>query len=116
MQSDASRHKRRVRLLALLLGSAIACGGCYTLEQAVPPVADLVGPGDRATASLNRGRVIYITACAKCHSPTPVRAYTKDRWTELIIPKMAGITKLSADDTAALRSYVLAVLKEDGKD
>jgi len=116
MQRDDGHNRKRVRARALQLGAAFACGGCYTLEQAAPPVASLVSPGELATASLNRGRVIYITACAKCHSPTPVRAYTKDRWTELIIPKMAGITKLSADDTAALRSYVLGVLKEDGKD
>lgn len=116
MQRDDGYNRKRVRARALLLGAAFACGGCYTLEQAAPPVATLVSPGELATASLNRGREIYITACAKCHSPTPVRAYARDRWTELIIPKMAVITKLSPDDTAALRSYVLAVLKEDGKD
>lgn len=116
MHSAAGRHKRRVRLRTLLLGAAFACGGCYTLEQAVPPVASLVRPAGQETLILDRGREIYLTSCAKCHSPVPVRSHTAERWDARIIPKMAGLTKLNAEDTSALRSYVLAVLKERGKD
>jgi hypothetical protein len=45
----------------------------------------------------------------------PIQSYTVERWEARIIPKMAGLTKLSAADAAALRSYVLAVLKNTAR-
>ena len=92
----------------LLIVAALA--GCVSLEKAAPPVALLGVTDSRGTSgALERGRLIYITRCAKCHSVEPVTKYSRREWDE-ILPEMAAKTKLNASDDAAVRSYVLAVL------
>ncbi len=96
--------------LGLLVVAALSGGACVSLEEAAPPVGTLPVHARTAPPSqLAHGRDLYITKCAKCHSPEPVRNYSPARWRE-IIPEMAEETKLSDAETAALRAYVFAVL------
>lgn len=73
----------------------------------IAPVAAAPDPSGR----IKQGRDLYITRCAKCHAPEPVRDYSHTEWEE-IIPEMAEETNLSPSETQALRAYVLAVLNE----
>ncbi|MFM7180978.1 MAG: hypothetical protein ACKO2G_05885 [Verrucomicrobiales bacterium] len=98
---------------ALLCGGLVvpvllALGGCESLNQIAPPVAS-IAPGTAATTQLERGRELYITACAKCHSPEPVLDYTESEWLGKILPEMCRLTKLDSADSDAVRAYVLAV-------
>ncbi len=87
--------------LAILLGVA----GCASTDLSrVAPV-----PEAPTTAGVLRGRSIYVTRCAKCHAPEPVRKYSAAQWRE-IIPDMAEETRLSAADTQAVTDYIFAVL------
>jgi mono/diheme cytochrome c family protein len=96
----------------LLLAAAALASGCVSLEMAAPPVNTLAtGASGQRRMLLEQGRNIYITKCAKCHSPEPVRNYSAARWTT-IIPDMARETKLSSPETQAVTSYVLAVLDQ----
>jgi mono/diheme cytochrome c family protein len=61
---------------------------------------------------LERGRDIYVTACAKCHSPEPVRDYSRQEWVGKILPEMIKVTKLGPEDARAVEAYVLAVLQQ----
>ena len=83
---------------------------CVSLEQAAPPVEILGLPlsGSRFI-SMTRGRDIYITRCAKCHSVEPIKKFSPSEW-EQIMPKMVEKTKLTSSDDALVRGYVSAVL------
>jgi mono/diheme cytochrome c family protein len=83
---------------------------CSGLDTGVPPVASLGTAA--ASADVARGRQLYVTSCAKCHSPEPVRRYSAADWQKRILPEMAELTKLTAAETAAVEAYVLAVLAE----
>ncbi len=100
----------RLLSICLPLIATLLIAGCVSLEQAAPPVA-MLGLPEFGTqlASLQKGRVIYITRCAKCHSVEPVKKYTRSDW-DNILPKMAVKTKLTTADDALVRAYVLAVL------
>ena len=62
-------------------------------------------------SQLLHGREIYITKCAKCHSVEPVTKYPLAQWEYDILPEMNEETNLDAEEAAAVRAYVLAVLK-----
>lgn len=96
----------------LLVGVALSGGACMSLEQAAPLVEAL--PMDARTGSaaqLEHGRDIYITKCAKCHSVEPVRKYPLSEWEHEILPEMSEETNLSPDEAAAVRAYVITVLR-----
>lgn len=96
----------------LLLCAALSGGSCISLEQAAPPVEMLPMSARMGTSpQLLHGREIYITKCAKCHSVEPVTKYPLAQWEREILPEMNEETNLSAEEAAAVRAYVLAVLK-----
>lgn len=85
--------------------------GCQSIEQIAPPVAVLSA---KPSGSLQLGRELYITKCAKCHAPEPILKYTVAEWTA-IVADMAEETKLTEHETAAVRDYVMAVLANGGQ-
>ena len=80
--------------------------GCATMDINViaPPVVNGSSP-------LARGRVIYVTKCAKCHAPEPVRNYTLSEWHK-IMPEMVEETNLNAADAADVMAYVKSLVTE----
>lgn len=96
----------------LLLCAALSGSACVSLEQAAPPVEALpmqvrTGP----SSQLLLGRELYITKCAKCHSVEPVTKYPLEQWEHEILPEMNEETNLNAEEAAAVRAYVLTVLR-----
>lgn len=91
-------------MLALMGALSISLASCQmaSLDQIAPL------PTSSSNSTLARGRDIYITKCAKCHSPEPVARYSKTRWHE-IMPEMVEETNLNAEDAAAVMAYVLAI-------
>ncbi len=97
--------------ISLQFTAALLVTGCVSLEQAAPPVAMLgLTTTTSKLASLEQGRNIYITRCAKCHSVEPVQKYSLARWKE-ILPEMSIKSKLGQQDAIAVSAYVMAVLK-----
>lgn len=96
----------------VLLLAALSTSACLTLEQAAPLVETLNRQGTQSSpAQLALGRDIYITKCAKCHSVEPVHKYPEGEWVHKILPEMNEETKLNAEESAAVKAYILAVLK-----
>lgn len=94
---------------------AVVIVGCVSLEELAPPVDQRLvaaAPGVDA-ASLERGRRIYITKCAKCHSVEPVHRYTRGEWDE-ILPDMAAESMLDASEHRDVEHYVYAALSLRG--
>lgn len=103
-----ARVPRPSRAVPFIAAALLA--GCVSIEKAAPPVAMLaVQPSGAQRTQLERGRTIYITKCAKCHSPEPVTRYSATRW-DGILKEMIDETKLDAPESAAVRAYVFAVL------
>jgi mono/diheme cytochrome c family protein len=97
---------------AVLLLAAVVMSGCVSIEQIAPPVATFAAPPSGAQRTqLEQGRTIYLTKCAKCHQPEPVHRYAPARW-EDILAEMIGETKLDAAESAAVRAYVFAALRQ----
>lgn len=95
---------------ALLAAAALTAAGCVSLEESAPTTATLPMQGHGGhSATLEEGRTIYITRCAKCHRVYPVRQYSPAEWND-ILPKMVAKSKLPRADEDAVRSYVAAVL------
>ena len=95
---------------ALLLNMAVLVSSCVSIEKAAPPVVVLNISAERyKTSSLEQGRDIYITRCARCHSVEPVKDYTRTKW-DHILPDMVHETKLKPDEAKAVHDYILAVL------
>lgn len=104
--------KKQVRLMALLvMSSALFLAGCQSLEQIAPPVALISA---RPSGRMNLGRELYITKCTKCHAPEPIARYTESEW-EKIVADMSVETKLTGEETTAVRDYVMAVLASAGR-
>lgn len=106
-------HRKSLVKALPLFAAALICG-CVSIEKAAPPVATFaVQPSGAKRVHLEQGRTIYITKCAKCHSPEPVKRYSATRW-EGILKEMIEETKLDPPESAAVRAYVFAVLNERG--
>ena len=86
----------------------LVASGCMSLEQMAPPVERIVAAGDSSQAeSLDRGRRIYTTTCAKCHAVEPVARYSLTRWKDILVD-MGEQARLGAEQQADLAAYVLA--------
>ncbi len=96
------------------VAALLAVIGCATIDELAPPVGALaLREGETMgvpAANLERGRTIYITRCARCHSPEPVAAYSEAKWRETL-PRMSGQSMLTPQETADVRDYVLVTLR-----
>jgi mono/diheme cytochrome c family protein len=88
--------------------------GCAAIDELAPPVGALAlreGEAMGMTAeNLERGRTIYITRCARCHSPEPVTGYTEAQWRETL-PRMSHEAMLTSQEATDVRDYVMATLR-----
>ncbi len=105
---------RRRHAAALVLGGAIALGGCAAnLARLAPPAETLATPGagdaGSNVAQLARGRAVYLDQCARCHAPIAVDRYGAARWEE-ILPDMVARTKLDEGPAADVAAYVRAAV------
>ncbi|MHC5007560.1 MAG: hypothetical protein ACYTGF_09415, partial [Planctomycetota bacterium] len=71
-----------------MIAALLAVIGCATIEELAPPVGGLTMREGKTMGvsadNLERGRAIYITQCARCHSPEPVTRYTEAQWRETL--------------------------------
>ncbi|MHC5003273.1 MAG: hypothetical protein ACYTJ0_09125 [Planctomycetota bacterium] len=107
----------RPHFVGSLLAACLVIG-CATIEQIAPPVDEAMlaaaGAEPDPLSMLRHGRELYITKCARCHSPEPVTAYSRAQWNE-ILPRMSDETGLSLDERRALEAYIRAVLTSHGR-
>ncbi len=112
---DPGREAEHSRVRALILISAAlavaleACTGTG-LSRAPLVTPEILAAGRGAGfdgASIERGRAIFITDCGRCHALTPPASLATDAW-ERILPRMADKARLSKEQAADVRAYVLA--------
>ncbi len=97
---------------AVVVGGVLSLSltGCLTVGQMAPPVdpdfTRLATGTGVSRATLDVGREVYISDCARCHTIEPISRYTADRWND-IISRMGARSKLDETRAEALRAYVL---------
>lgn len=88
---------------------AAAAAGCASSANLAPPVDPAMIEAGRTAGvdaqSLQRGRQVYLGACARCHSPVAVQSRTPQQW-ERILHRMEPLSGLNDSDRAALRAYL----------
>lgn len=67
----------------------------------------MISSRGKDSASLERGRRVYLENCTRCHAPEAIREYTAGRWPG-IIADMAERSHLSASQNHDVLAYVLA--------
>lgn len=99
------RHKRlfprTIAVIAAPLSVVLLLGSCQSLADLAPPVA----ADDVRFAQLSVGRDVYITDCARCHSPEPVSGYTAGEWRG-ILDRMQEKVTLSPSEWKSLEAYI----------
>lgn len=88
--------------------TALAMTACVSLDTVAPPVARVVS-ARTPPSQLEAGRRIYLGKCTACHAAEPIRNYTAAEWEPLMVD-MAEETNLTAEEDAAVRAYIRAVL------
>lgn len=58
-------------------------------------------------ATLQQGRILYLTKCTACHRAEPIGKYSLADWRE-ILPDMSEESKFNARDEKAVSLYVLS--------
>jgi len=102
-------------LIVIILLFSLLIVSCATIEELAPPV-DEVAVSMALSSGVDPdfaafGRTIYITSCARCHSPEPVVRYDLSYWQNDILPDMAERSKINEEDTQALEAYIKLVLQ-----
>jgi len=95
---------------AMILAGVWIVTGCMTTQQMAPLVSEVVSgiglaPGVTGQ-SLEQGRQVYLSRCAKCHSIEPVNRYSDRRWKE-IMEEMAVESRLGDQQKTDVLAYVL---------
>ncbi len=114
MQQCVRHFPVRRWILAVVLVVCLVVVGCATIEDLAPPVdatvLQMAAAHEIDADRLSQGRVLYITACARCHRPAPVVRYAAQRWRE-ILPRMSARARFSPDETEAVEAYVRLTLQ-----
>jgi mono/diheme cytochrome c family protein len=92
----------------ILLLIALAIPACVSLDTVAPPVSQVVATRT-PLSQLEAGRRIYLGKCTACHAAEPIRNYTIAQWDPIMV-EMAEETNLTAEEDAAVRAYIRAVL------
>ena len=94
------------RWLSVLI--ALAVPACVSLDTVAPPV-ERVASARTSSSQLDQGRRIYLGKCTACHAAEPIRKYSAAEWDPIMVD-MAKETNLTAEEDAAVRAYIRAVL------
>ncbi len=114
MQQRVRHFPVRRSILAVVLVACVVVVGCATIEDLAPPVdatiLQLAAAHEINADRLSQGRMLYITACARCHRPEPVVRYTREHWRQ-ILPRMSARARFGPDEAEAVEAYVRLTLQ-----
>ena len=104
---------QREACLAATLTAVLVVAGCASLEELAPLVgkeavrlAEIEGIDPQR---IEGGRAIYVTQCARCHTPEWVGRYSAAQWHQTL-PRMTPRAKLSHQEAADLEAYIMTTL------
>ena len=92
----------------LVLAIVILVPSASFSAEKVPVVTPVMADASRPVELLKRGRSIYVSQCARCHSAQPVLKYSQEQW-ERLLPEMEKQSRLSTNQVSELRAYISQV-------
>ena len=106
MTAQRDRWRKTLQGFMVPIGVAVLAAG-FGLMLTVTTGATSSKDSYGVTDSLTRGKKIYFTRCAQCHSALPVTKYSYEDW-ERFLPLMIRKSKLDTTQESDLRAYVRA--------
>jgi len=86
----------------------IAVSACVQQKQVVPvPTAAMAVKSGHDLAVLQKGYVVYMAQCSRCHEPMMPSDVSAADW-HIVTPGMAWNAGISEADEAAVLKYILA--------
>lgn len=114
MQQRVRHFPVRRWISAVVLVVCLVVVGCATIDDLAPPVdatvLQMAAAHEIDADRLSQGRVLYITACARCHRPEPVVRYTPEHWRR-ILARMSARARFDLDEAEAVEAYVQLTLQ-----
>jgi mono/diheme cytochrome c family protein len=110
--------RRCRRLLRLGIAFHVATFAACETSNYIPPVTStMTGTGSRAkqsanSATLERGRTLFVHRCIECHTLPPMWKYSREDWPQ-IVSDMSHRASLKPQEREAVIAYILAVRKNE---
>jgi hypothetical protein len=110
--------RRCCRLLRLGIAFHVATFAACETSNYIPPVTStMTGTGSRAkqsanSATLERGRTLFVHRCIECHTLPPMWKYSREDWPQ-IVSDMSHRASLKPQEREAVIAYILAVRKNE---
>src|SRR3954452_21800204 len=79
--------------------------------EVVPALTHLGSNSATSTASLERGRSLFVSRRIECHALPAIRRYPEGRWRR-IVNWMADRASLRSSDREAMTAYILAAHRQ----
>ncbi|MFC7338939.1 hypothetical protein ACFQY0_17210 [Haloferula chungangensis] len=97
----------------LMLGFIGALLAACATERNGPSVPDeaMVDASGESAVTLQRGRAVYMSDCARCHDAKMPKEISSEDW-HVILPGMAWNAGISKADEDAVEAYIKAVLAQ----
>lgn len=98
-------------LPVLLFGVLLAsCAATKTPEAAPIPDAAMSARSKTSVAALQRGHVVYLAHCGRCHDYVLPKDVSREDW-HVVAPGMAWNAGMSEADSKALTAYLTAATR-----
>lgn len=98
--------------IILIFGLVMLVNLAYTAPNVAPPTSEQLAKLKSAdpsidTTAVQNGYNVFAEKCQKCHKLKDPAKFTTEDWNK-ILPKMAKKAKLTDDQTALVKTYVIA--------
>jgi hypothetical protein len=109
-----SPAERPIHLALALLITFLLLTSCETANYAPPVTAQMARSQkhDVATATLERGRTLFVHRCIECHTLPAIWKYSRDDWPK-IVNDMSRRASLKPAEREAVIAYILAARKQE---
>ena len=92
----------------LLVGALVSCGSTQTVAPEIDGLLLRMAESEgHSAASMRLGRKLYMSDCAKCHTPEPIGQYGLAEWPGILDDMIEQTPTIDAREAAALRAYVM---------
>ncbi len=86
---------------------AMFVAGCADTKLIPAPTVEMSRKSGQDLVTLNRGHMVYTTACARCHEPMMPSEISGEDW-HVVVPGMSWNAGISSEDEEAVMKYIMA--------
>jgi cytochrome c5 len=91
----------------LMMTVICVVAGCVAKTQIPAPNAAMAEGSGHSLTTLQRGHMVYVSQCGRCHEPMMPSKVSDEDW-HVIVPGMAWNAGISKSDENAVMKYIHA--------